>query len=105
MREALSDGQGEINRMVFYYVYVLLCKNLRSSEFYIGYCKNLKLRLKRHKRREVKSTKGFGKISLIYFEGCLNKTDARKREIQLKTGFGRGYIKRRLAQYLKSKRD
>jgi hypothetical protein len=32
-------------------------------------------------------------------EACLSKEDASEREKQLKTGFGRGYLKRRLKNY------
>jgi len=31
---------------------------------------------------------------------CQKETGARKRELQLKTGFGRGYLKRRIENYL-----
>jgi len=37
---------------------------------------------------------------LIYYEACLSKKDAQNRERQLKTGFGRGYLRRRLKDYL-----
>ena len=88
---------------MFYYVYVLGCENKnKKRKFYIGYCSDFEKRLKRHFNKEVKTTKKFDKINLIYFEVCLNKTDARKREFQLKTGFGREYLKRRLENYLKS---
>ncbi len=87
-----------------YYTYVLLCQNIKCTikEFYIGSTEDLKNRLKEHKTGEVKTTKNFDTVRLIYYEVCLNKTDARKRELQLKTGFGRGYLKRRLENYLKS---
>ena len=68
----------------------------------MGTTANLEDRLLKHKTKSVRTTKSFDKVELVYFEGCLNKTDARKRELQLKTGFGRGYIKRRLGDYLKS---
>jgi len=54
----------------------------------------------KHKTKNVDTTKSFDKIELIYYEACRNKTDARKRELQLKTGFGRGYINKRLANDL-----
>lgn len=86
---------------MFYYTYVLLCTDkLGKSVFYIGFTKDIKQRYKRHLNKEVNSTKKFKELKLIYFESCLNKTDARKRELQLKTGFGRGYIKKRLTKYL-----
>jgi len=86
-----------------YYNYVLLCIDSRRSrkDFYVGYTDNLKDRIRRHKKGDIKTTKSFDEIQLVYCEICLNKTDARKRELQLKTGFGRGYIKKRIENYLK----
>lgn len=81
-----------------YYTYVLLCSNLtnKTEEFYTGSADVLSNRLEDHLTHSVKTTKKFDKIELVYYEACLNKSDARKREMQLKTGFGRGYIKREL---------
>src|SRR3989344_2590071 len=89
-----------------YYTYVFYCVDTKRNrrKFYIGSTDNYKERIILHKKRGVKTTKSFDRIELVYFEMCLNKTDARKRELQLKTGFGRGYIKRRLENYLKSAR-
>jgi putative endonuclease len=53
-----------------------------------------------HLNKNVTTTKKFDKIVLVYYEACLSKKDARKRELQLKTGFGRGYLKRRMENYL-----
>ena len=80
-----------------YYTYVLLCRNNNKRELYIGSTRDLKNRIAKHKSKCVKTTKLYNSIKLIYYEACSSKTDARKREIQLKTGFGRGYIKKRLA--------
>ena len=84
-----------------YYTYVLLCKDIKRKELYIGSCADLRNRVHEHKSGEVQTTKSFDSVVLVYYEACLNKTDARKRELQLKTGFGRGYLKRRLESYLK----
>jgi len=87
-----------------YYNYVLLCESkFRKNVYYIGYCKDLKNRVNEHIYRETKTTKKFDTITLVYYEACLNKTDALKREKQLKTGFGRGYLNRRIHEYLKSR--
>ncbi len=88
---------------MMYYTYVLFCRDRRRNreEFYIGSSDDLKNRVREHKLGEVKTTKSFDEVILIYYEACLNKTDARRRELQLKTGFGRGYLKRRLENYLK----
>lgn len=90
-----------------YCTYVLYCVDTKQNrkKFYIGLANDYEKRLAQHKNKSVKTTKTFDKIELVYLEMCLNKTDARKRELQLKTGFGRGYIKRRLENYLKSMRE
>ena len=86
-----------------YYTYVLLCRKRENNEvvFYTGYCESLEKRLEAHLTHSVSTTKKFDSVTLVYYEACLNKTDARKRELQLKTGFGRGYIKKRIQNYLK----
>jgi len=87
---------------MFYYAYVLRCLKENTTSLYIGYCRDLKTRIRHHLTKKVKTTKKFDKIKLIYYEACLNKLDAIKREKQLKTGFGRGYLKRRLKNYFSS---
>jgi len=86
-----------------FYTYVLLCINQKNDKklFYVGSTSDLKERFSRHQTKSVGATKSFDKIELVYYEACSNKTDAIHREKQLKTGFGRGYLKRRLANYLK----
>ncbi len=89
-----------------YFTYVLRCiDNKRGRvEFYTGSSETLPNRIEDHKSMRVKTTKSFDSIELVYYEACLNKTDALHRENQLKTGFGRGYIKRRIENYLKNLR-
>ncbi|MCL5970340.1 MAG: GIY-YIG nuclease family protein [Patescibacteria group bacterium] len=90
-----------------YYTYVLLCTDTKEnkSKFYTGFTDDLRSRVIDHETKSVETTKKFDKIELVYYESCINETDARKRENQLKTGFGRGYLKRRLKNYLKSLQD
>lgn len=87
-----------------HYVYVLLCidSKRKRKKFYIGSSSDLFERERNHKTKSIKTTKSFDIIELVYYEASLNKTDARKRELQLKTGFGRGYIKRRIENYMKT---
>ena len=80
--------------MNFYYTYVLL--SLKDSEIYIGYTDDLNHRLKEHNLGNVLATKSRLPLKLIYFEACLNREKAIKREKALKTGFGRKYIKSRI---------
>ena len=89
-----------------YYTYILLCTDAKRRDFYVGFTEDLKSRVSAHTSKKVKTTKNFDKITLVYYEACLNETDARKRELQSKTGFGRGYVKKRIDGYLKeSMRD
>lgn len=83
-----------------YYTYVICDKC--NNELYIGYCSDLRVRVKEHLSKQVFSTKSFKKPVLIYYESCISKTDAIKRENQLKTGYGRGYLKRRLKTYFEN---
>ena len=87
-----------------YYTYILKCSNLNKNKhiFYVGSTKDLRRRITMHKSKSTRTTKSFNNIELVYYEACLNKADAMKRENQLKTGFGRGYIKKRIENYLKN---
>ena len=79
---------------MFYYTYVL--KSKKDGKLYVGFCEVLKLRLQEHQSGLVKSTKNRRPWELVYFEACKNKINAINREKQLKTGFGRAYLKRRI---------
>ena len=62
---------------------------------------DIRKRLKEHNEGFYESwTKGRGPFELIYCEMCKNKEDARKREIYLKTGMGKRYLKNRLRRFL-----
>ncbi len=77
------------------YVYVL--QSLKDKKLYVGYTNNLKRRFSEHNAGRSKVTKERGPFKLLYYEACNQKEDALKRELQLKTGFGRQYLKRRLS--------
>ncbi|HEY4495130.1 MAG TPA: GIY-YIG nuclease family protein [Candidatus Paceibacterota bacterium] len=77
-----------------YYTYVL--KSKKDGLLYVGFCEDLKKRFKEHQLGLVKTTKNKLPLILIYYEACKNKIDAISREKQLKTGFGRAYLKRRI---------
>ncbi|EKE20585.1 MAG: Excinuclease ABC C subunit protein [uncultured bacterium] len=84
-----------------YYVYVLL---FEDGKLYVGYTSKLNERLNKHRRNEVQSTKNRGKFIVIYYEACLNKKDAIKREKYLKMGFGRRFLNNRLENYFSGSR-
>lgn len=78
--------------MKYYFSYVF--KSLKDNKLYIGWTTNLKDRLNKHNSDKIQSTKSRKPFELIYFEGRLDKKKAISREKQLKTGFGRKYLKR-----------
>ena len=80
------------------YVYILYSKHL--DKFYVGFTKDLRQRLNEHKCKGVYTTRRMEGWKFVYCEICISERDARIREKQLKTGFGRGYLRRRLKNYL-----
>ena len=85
----------------WHYVYVLLSS--KDDNFYIGYTKDLRQRLKEHNAKKNFSTKGRLPLSLVYIEACLNKEDSIRRENYLKTSQGRRFLKLRLRKLLKNR--
>lgn len=78
----------------WHYTYVL--KSKKTSNFYTGTTASLKKRLGEHNDGLVTSTKHKRPLQLIYFEACLSKDDAFRRERYLKTGMGKRYLRGRL---------
>ena len=81
-------------RPLWHYTYVL--KSETSGKLYTGATNNLDKRLNQHDNGMVFSTKYVRPLQLIYFEACLNKDDAYRREIYLKSGMGKRYLRNRL---------
>jgi putative endonuclease len=79
-------------------VYIL--ESINNRELYIGYTKDLKKRFDEHNQGLNSSTKRYLPWKIIYYEACLNKKDAIRRERYLKTSQGRRLIKRRIKEYL-----
>ena len=80
------------------YVYVLL--SLKDNQFYVGLTRDLPVRVQQHNNGLVTSTKKRVPFELVYWEGCLNQSDAAQREKYLKSAWGKRYIKSRLQRYL-----
>ena len=79
---------------MFYSVYVLL--SLKDKMFYTGYSKQLLIRMEQHDSGLCLSTRNRLPVKLIYYDNCLNRTDAIARERYLKSGMGKRYIRNRL---------
>lgn len=74
-----------------HYVYILY--SMKLKQFYKGYSSDLKNRVKQHNHGEVKSTKKGMSWKLVYYEAFLNKTDALREELFLKSGKGKERVK------------
>jgi putative endonuclease len=81
-----------------YYTYVLQSKI--DMKFYVGFTKDLKQRFDKHQKGFVDSTKDRRPLKLVYYEACIDQSDATKREKYFKTYHGRMFLKRRLESYL-----
>ena len=78
-----------------FYTYVLRCGD---GNLYVGSTGNLRRRIAEHHAADVPATAPRLPVTLEYYEACRSEAGARLREKQLKTGFGRAYLKRRLPQ-------
>jgi putative endonuclease len=91
------DPVVKIRKSKFFYVYIL--RSIKYEEFYTGYTNDLKKRVDEHNHGMNSSTKRYRPWQLIYYEACLEKDDAIRREYYLKTSQGRRLIKRRMKDY------
>ena len=65
-----------------YFVYIL---ESLDGKYYTGYTNDLKQRMEKHKSgKGAKFTKGFGFKKLLYHEKFSTKSEAMKREAQIK---------------------
>lgn len=80
------------------FVYIL--QSEKDGNLYTGWTNDLRKRFLSHNSGQVISTKSRVPFKLIYFEACLDRNDAKKREKYLKTAWGKRYLKNRLSKYL-----
>jgi putative endonuclease len=66
-----------------YYVYIL--RSQKDDNFYTGHTADLKDRLARHNRGDVRSTKARRPFVIVYFEPCGTRSEAMKRERKVKS--------------------
>ena len=80
------------------YVYVL--RSVGSGRLYTGCTSNLRKRLLEHEKGKSIYIRSRGSYELIYYEACINPSDAYAREKYLKTGMGKRYLKNRIKRFL-----
>jgi putative endonuclease len=54
--------------------------SISHDRFYIGHCENIAIRVERHYKGQVRSTKAYAPWQLMYFEECTSKAAASRRE-------------------------
>ena len=69
--------------MKSYFVYVL--KSIEKSRYYIGHTSNLERRISDHNKGKTRSTKAYKPWELVYFEEFESRSDAYKREMEIKS--------------------
>jgi putative endonuclease len=69
----------------------------KDGRLYVGMASDLKVRIEQHNRGYNRSTKARVPFELFYVEECGSREEARRREKFLKSGTGREFLKRRLA--------
>ena len=74
-----------------FFVYVI--RSEVDGRFYVGFTTDVNKRLKEHNNGKTKSTKGYCPWCLFFYEEYGTRIEARNREVYLKSGTGKEYIK------------
>ena len=80
-----------------WYIYVL--KSKKDDNWYTGYTNDLKKRFEMHNKGLVFASRKRRPFELIYYEASLHEDDAKARELYLKSGMGKRFVKNRLKYY------
>ncbi len=87
----LPAGRQALRSKNMYYAYVLITNC--ESFFYKGLTNDIERRLKQHLSGQVGTTRSKLPVKLIFVQICQDRTEARKLEKYLKSGFGREIIR------------
>ena len=79
---AWQAGPGSAGHPHMYYVYVI--QSTATNRQYVGSAAFIEQRLAQHNYGKVRSTKAYRPYKLVYSEAYSTRSDARKREIQIK---------------------
>lgn len=91
LRGSPEEAARKLNNDIMYFVYILLsCKDKRT---YVGYTKNLEIRLQQHNAGRVKATKFRRPLQLLHFEKFQTLGEAKQRELWWKSSSGRIKLK------------
>ena len=76
---------------MMYYVYAISSES--RSYIYVGLTDNVERRLAEHNGGKNRTTKPYRPFKLIYTESFSSREEARVREIKLKSGSGKEFLK------------
>ena len=79
--------------------YTCVLSSEKDGECYTGATSDLRARLREHAGGRVRSTEQRRPLALAYYEGCLHREDAFRRERDWKTGRGKRYLRQRLEEW------
>jgi len=74
-----------------YIVYAI--KSELDGRIYVGLTSDIERRIKWHNQGKTRSTKSYRPWTLIYTEKAIDRPAARKRELYLKSGCGKEFLK------------
>ena len=80
-----------------HYVYVL--RSVKDGNLYAGYTTDLRQRFTEHVAGKASATRGRRPLELIYHEAYVLAKDAKARELFLKSGSGKRFIRKQLRYY------
>ena len=75
-------------------MWVYAIQSAKDGRIYVGMTEDVNKRLIQHNSGKTKSTKGFIPWELIYTEETIDRNSARKRELFLKGGSGKKFLKK-----------
>ncbi len=81
--------------MQLYYIKmcVYVIRSQKDNRLYVGMSADVSKRLLAHNAGKAKSTKGYRPWILIHVEEYHDRAEARKREVYLKSGYGKQWLK------------
>ncbi len=77
--------------LIMFYVYAI--KSLNRNYIYVGLTDNVERRFGEHQNGKNKTTKPYSPFKIILVEKFPSRNEARKREIFLKSGIGKEFLK------------
>jgi putative endonuclease len=83
-----------------FFVYVL--QSLKDFSFYIGQCEDLDYRMSKHADGQSKYTSSKLPVRLVYFEVFPTRSEAIKREKEIKNRKSRKYIEKLISEWKKT---